>query len=341
MTAVSFDLRDHPEGLPPVGPGEVRHLSVVFASMPDGAPASFPLIVLAGRRPGKTAVFVAGIHGDEYEGPAALWQLAASLDVDRLSGTVLIVPIANGAAFAAGQRISPVDGANLARIFPGDPDGTLSCRLADALLRHVVAKADVLVDSHSGGSRLAFAPVAGFYAADAAAGITPESAERSLGLAKAMGLASLWRLPPVPGVLSFEAARRGIAVTGCEIGGRGGCLARDVTLYLAGYRSVLAHAGLIDREPAGAAAPAPNYATYLEGDWLRSRGAGYLETHVDLATRVEAGTLIATLHGPFGGVLQQFRAAEPGFVMAVRHLRTLGVGDLATCVVREVPFDGR
>lgn len=333
MTDGAWDLRDHPEGLPPLAPGEKRRLSVIFAAQPDGAAASFPLIAIAGRRPGKTAVFIGGIHGDEYEGPAALWQLADELDPEQLAGRVLIVPIANGAAFSAGTRTSPVDDVNLARIFPGDPNGTPSYRLADALMRHVVDGADLLVDSHSGGVRLAFAPVAGFYAADAALGISAEAASASLALARAMRLPSLWRLPATPGVLSCEAARHGIAVAGCEIGGRGGCLAADVALYLAGYRSVLASAGMLGSEPEPVA-----YAGHLDGDWERSDQAGYLQTHVALGSHVVTGDLLATLHNPLGNTLREFRAKEPGFVMAVRHLRTLGVGDLATCVVREVPF---
>lgn len=333
MTPVLLDLRDG-AALPLLPAGEKHAFSIVFASYPDGAPAAFPLIAITGQQPGKTAVFVGGIHGDEYEGPAALWQLAETLDPAALAGRALIVPIANGAAFGAGTRTSPVDGVNLARIFPGDPSGTVSYRLADALMRHVVEGADLLVDSHSGGSRLAFAPVAGFYGADADAGISAAAAARSLAHARAMSLPWLWRLPPVAGVLSCEAAKRGIAVTGCEIGGRGGCLSGDVALYLNGYRSVLRHAGLLAGEPTIRA-----HSTYLEGDWVRSDGAGYLQTHVELASRVQEGSHLATLHDSFGSILQEFRAPDAGIVMAVRHLRTLGVGDLATCVVRERPLE--
>jgi N-alpha-acetyl-L-2,4-diaminobutyrate deacetylase len=332
MIPTLLDLREG-AALTPLPQGEKRAFRVVFAGHPDGTPAVFPLIAIAGRQPGPTAVFVGGIHGDEYEGPAALWQLAESLDPAALAGRVLIVPIANGAAFGAGTRTSPVDGVNLARIFPGDPSGTLSYRLADALMRHVVDGADLLVDSHSGGTRLAFAPVAGFYSADAEAGISADAAAGSLALARAMGLPSLWRLPPVAGVLSCEAAKRGIAVTGCEIGGRGGCLSGDVALYLEGYRSVLRRAGLLAGEPALRA-----HSTYLEGDWVRSDRAGYLQTHVELGSRVSEGSHLATLHDSFGGVLEEFRAAHDGFVMATRHLRTLGLGDLATCVVEERPL---
>lgn len=301
--------------------------NIAFAGLPQGEAARFPLIEITGAEAGRTAVLVAGIHGDEYEGPAALWELARTLDPATLAGRVLIVPIANGAAFGAGQRESPVDGVNLARVFPGDPHGTLSHRLAHALMEEVVARADILIDSHSGGRLLAFLPVAGFYAAGG--GISANAAAASLRMARAMGLDHLWELPPVPGVLSFEAARRGIAVTGCEIGGRANARASDVALYLAGYRSVLAHEGFLP----GPGAELTRH--LLRGNWTPSPVAGYMQPMVPLGARVTAGQAVGRVLSPFGDELHLFRAAAPGFIMAERHLNTVQVGDLAVCVVEE------
>lgn len=322
--AVSSDAGDAVTAAPP-GTRVDRLVSYAFAA--DGASQSFPLIVINGLAAGPTVALTAGIHGDEYEGPAALRALAAVVDPSKLTGRLLIVPIANPSAFAAGTRTSPVDGENLARIFPGDHKGTLSHRLAAALMTTVIDQADILIDSHSGGVRLAFIPVAGFYEDG---DIPPTAAERSLQIAKQMGIASLWRLPPVNGVLSYEAARRGIAVCGAEIGGRGNCLAEDATNYLGAYLSVLAHNGMLDashkREPTTAC---------LDGDWERTPNGGYLDTLVELGAHVAQGQLIARLHDAFGAVLDEFRANSDGVVMAVRHLNSVQPGDLATCVVKE------
>src|SRR5437763_320407 len=76
-----------------VPPGEVRRVQWAFAVNPDGSVASIPLIVIAGTKPGSAAVLVAGVHGDEFEGPHALWQLAASLEPSAITGHLLIVPI--------------------------------------------------------------------------------------------------------------------------------------------------------------------------------------------------------------------------------------------------------
>lgn len=310
-----------------VEPATRVHRMVSFAIGADGVEQSFPLIVIGGASAGPVVALTAGIHGDEYEGPAALWKLADAIDPLRLAGTLLIVPIANPSAFAAGTRTSPVDNENLARIFPGDPDGTLSHRLAAALMTTVIDKADMLIDSHSGGVRLAFIPVAGFYEGGDVAG---DVAARSLQIAKQMGIQNLWRLPPVRGVLSYEAARRGVAVCGAEIGGRGNCRPEDAENYLGAYLSVLAHQGMID-----VAYKRPETTACLDGDWELTPDAGYLETIVELGARVAAGQTVALLYNQFGETTREFRAGFDGIVMAVRHLNSVVPGDLATCVVKE------
>lgn len=300
---------------------------VSYATAPDGSAQSFPLIVIRGAKDGPTVVFTAGVHGDEYEGPAALWQLARAVDPATLTGTLLIVPIANPSAFAAGTRTSPVDNENLARIFPGNAEGTLSHRMADALMRTVVERADILIDSHSGGVRLAFIPVAGFYEGGT---IDAAVSARSLQIAKQMGIDYLWQLPPVEGVLSYEAARRGIAVCGAEIGGRGNCLPADAENYLGAYLSVLAHNNMID-----AVHKRPETKACLEGDWETTPDAGYLETMVTPGTRVAERQMIAILRDALGNKVREFRAGFDGIVMAVRHLNSVQPGDLAICVVKE------
>lgn len=91
-----------------------------------------------------------------------------------------------------------------------------------------VSAAQALIDCHSGGIELCFLSVAGFYGEGAGIGAAASAASRAL--AQARGLPDLWRLPATPGVLSREAAAAGLAVIGCEIGGRGAARPGDVAL---------------------------------------------------------------------------------------------------------------
>ena len=70
---------------------------------------------------GPTALLTGGNHGDEYEGPIALMDIAQSLSQRDIQGRVIIVPAFNYPAFQAGTRTSPIDKGNLNRSFPGGP----------------------------------------------------------------------------------------------------------------------------------------------------------------------------------------------------------------------------
>lgn len=94
---------------------------------------ALPVMVAAGMHDGPTLLFIAGEHGNEYESIAALQTLIESLDTSTLSGTVVGVPVTSIDSFVANQRISQDDGKNLARCWPGLPDGTLTDRVAFVL----------------------------------------------------------------------------------------------------------------------------------------------------------------------------------------------------------------
>ena len=92
---------------------------------------------------GPTALLSGANHGDEYEGPIVLQQLAYELTPRDISGRLIIVPYMNFPAFQTARRTSPLDGINLNRCFPGKPDGTPTEKIADYFLTQLVPQADV------------------------------------------------------------------------------------------------------------------------------------------------------------------------------------------------------
>jgi N-alpha-acetyl-L-2,4-diaminobutyrate deacetylase len=109
---------------------------------------------------GPTILFTGGNHGDEYEGSIALMKLAGALESAEVRGRVIVVPALNLPAVRRGTRLSPIDGRNMNRVFPGRRDGTVTEMIADYVTRHVLPMADVVVDIHSGGKTLDFVPSA-------------------------------------------------------------------------------------------------------------------------------------------------------------------------------------
>ena len=132
-----------------------------FIRVPEGMDEGtiIPVTIVHGASDGPVLALIAGIHGYEYPPITALQAMRTQVDPAALSGTIILVHIANMPAFL-GRTIyySPGDGKNLNRMFPGDPDGSVSQRIAHILTTEVIDQANYLVDLHGGDGNEALRP---------------------------------------------------------------------------------------------------------------------------------------------------------------------------------------
>ena len=108
-------------------------------------------IVVVKNGSGPTVLLTGGIHGDEYEGPIAVSELARTLDPATIQGRVIMMPAVNIPAVMADKRLSPVDNRDMNRCFPGNPKGTFSEMLAHYLDSVILPHVDISVDLHTAG----------------------------------------------------------------------------------------------------------------------------------------------------------------------------------------------
>lgn len=95
--------------------------------------------------------FTAGVHGDEVTGIYVAQQLVAYLESHPpVKGCVEIIPIVNQLAHERLVRRCPVDNLDLNRVFPGEPNGSLSEALAWSVYNET-RDAATLVDLHCCG----------------------------------------------------------------------------------------------------------------------------------------------------------------------------------------------
>src|SRR5687768_2255108 len=130
--------------------GQIVRGHVELASYPDG-PVLSPVIIADGERDGPTLWLQACIHGPEVVGPLSIQRFLKTLDLKQLSGRIVCLMLANPLGFRGYNRLTPQDGFNLNRVFPGEPDGPLSYQLAHRLLELSLAHSDAMLDLHSGG----------------------------------------------------------------------------------------------------------------------------------------------------------------------------------------------
>jgi len=125
----------------------------------DGVGTEIPVTIINGMQKGKILALVAGTHGAEYPPILALYRVKNRVDPKQLSGTLVLVHIANLPSFQRRlEYYNPYDWKNLNRVFPGTPDGTLSQRLAYVLTEEVIKKCDALIDMHCGDQNEALIP---------------------------------------------------------------------------------------------------------------------------------------------------------------------------------------
>nr|MBA3326213.1 N-alpha-acetyl diaminobutyric acid deacetylase DoeB [Paracoccaceae bacterium] len=203
-----------------------------------------PIAVIRGGS-GPTALLTGGNHGDEYEGPLALYDLARTLEARDVAGTVIIVPAMNYPAFRAGTRTSPVDCGNLNRSFPGRPDGTLTQKIADYFQRNLLPMADVVLDYHSGGKTLDFLPFC-------AAHVLPDKAQEARSFAAVEAFGAPWSVQMLEidavGMFDTAAEEMGKVFVTTELGGGGTSRAATVRIARQGALNVLRHAGIVAGE---------------------------------------------------------------------------------------------
>src|SRR5665213_3290099 len=109
------------------------------------------VLTVRGSRPGPTLVLLSGVHGDEWEGVAAVGRITRLSREGEIRGAGRSVAVCNELAFGAMGRTTPADGQDLARCFPGDSSGSVTERVAAVIADQVIRAADFLIDLHSAG----------------------------------------------------------------------------------------------------------------------------------------------------------------------------------------------
>jgi predicted deacylase len=308
-------------------PGQVRRCRWPAVRADGGAAVEVPLVVLSGREGGPRVTLVAGVHGDEVEGQFVLQDLARELDPRSLRGTIVLVLCANPLAARAGQRCAPDDGADLNRVFPGDPRGSVSHRLAAALF-DLVRGADFVVTLHGWSTSGEVLPYVEYpRGAD-------EVAMAGRAMARACGLERVRALDWHPGLLPASAVRCGIPAIEFEVGGRGASRPENRALYRDVVLNVLRHLGVLPGSPARAPA-----IREIGAFPLRTPVAGLARRCVKLEQAVQAGQRVASIVDLDGQVLADLAAPVSGEVGAVRHLARVQAEDAVVTIfaVQEAP----
>jgi N2-acetyl-L-2,4-diaminobutanoate deacetylase len=281
-------------------------------------------ITVARNGDGPTALLTGANHGEEYEGPVALMDLAFTIDTSQISGRVIIIPAMNYPAFRAATRTSPIDRGNMNRSFPGKFDGTVTQKIADYFQRVLLPMADMVLDIHAGGKTLDFIPFA-------CAHRLPDKTQEARCVAAMEAFAAPYSMMLLEidsvGMYDSAAEEMGKVFVSTELGGGGSSSARSNAIARRGIRNVLIHSGILKGEIETVKSvmldmPSGDCFTFSEHD-------GLFEICTDLGESVSKGQMIARVWPVerTGSAPSVYHASMDGLVTARHFPGLINMGD--------------
>jgi predicted deacylase len=315
------------------------HLYVPFSYNLGGwANLMVPISVIS-RGPGPTALVLAGNHGDEYPGQVAVMRLLRELVPEQVTGRIILIPTLTMPAAKASTRLSPLDGKNFNRCFPGNPAGTPGEAIADYLTTVLFPLTDIVIDIHTGGRSVDFSPCAHMH-------LVPQGPQREAMLAGTEAWNSdfcfLYADVAGTGLLPVEAESQGKVVITTEMGGSENVTAAVHRLTQSGLRNVLVQTGVLKGELATRASFGLLPTRWVQAlnweDYRFAPESGVYENIVPLGEAVVAGQTFGAIHflerperNPMDVV-----AIRDGILIATRAPSIVAQGDCVACVAQEV-----
>lgn len=286
-----------------VAAGETREIYLKVSESFLSTGIQIPVTVIRGRNPGPTAFVMAAIHGDEINGTDIVRRLIFDIDHEKLSGTLIAIPVVNIPGFLAQSRYLPYH-RDLNRFFPGRRKGNNAERIAYRLFTEIIQKCDFGIDLHTAASgRVNLPHVRG-----------DMSHPKVRKLARAFGSTVLIDQPGVKGSLRREATDMGVPTILFEAGETGRFSPKVSLIGLRGVLGVLTEMGMW---PEREEAKPPFQVIVKASDWIRAEKGGILELAIKPGDLIYEGDVIGSILNPFGKTVTQIRAMTTGIVIGV------------------------
>lgn len=329
VTSLDFDQPGKQQGF----------LQVPYSHNLGGWANVFVPITVVARGRGPTVLILAGNHGDEYQGQIAIMKLARELRPEMVKGRILLIPSLNFPAAHAATRLSPLDGMNMNRAFPGQPEGPVTSQIAHYLTTVLFPLADVVIDIHSGGRSMEFVPCSTMH-------LVADPSQRARMLAAMLAwnadFAFLYADIAGTGLLPVEAENQGKIVVTTEMGGGEAVPASVHRITQNGLRNVLIHLGALkgsERTRASLGQPPAILTQALHReDYLLAPESGIFEIGLDLGSKVKRGQAIGFIHH----LERPDRPPEPlvaqsaGYLITMRAPCLTRQGDCVAVIAQEV-----
>jgi len=318
-------------------PGQKHLLYFQGVQMPTGQHWYVSVIVAKGVRPGKRAILVSGVHGDEMSSVHMVHTVMDQLNPAEMSGTVMAVTDVSRPALEEMTRRWPDSGRgadliDMNREWPGNEDGAIATSRHAGLLfnRLLRPNADIAIDFHTGTTGF---DVTAFNIGD-----------RTLPEVRAMlelyPVPQIWDNAAYPGVLHNAFVDVCIPCFTPELGRARVLDFEIISMFAEGTMNVLKHYGIV-AGPMGRTGKDLDVFIGNSAFPILAIEGGFVEHLVKLNDKVEAGQKVAIQRNSFGEVVAEYSSSVAGEVTGLRSDATSEPGNpLAFILFNKTPLEG-
>ena len=310
-------------------PGEKHLLYFQGAQMPTGQHWHVSVTVAKGAKPGKRAVLVSGVHGDEMSSVHTVQTVMNQLNPAEMSGTVMAVTDVARPAMEGMQRRWPnsgrgIDLIDMNREWPGNENGaTATSRHAGLLFNRLLRpNADVAIDFHTGTT--------GFDAT--AFNIASMDVPEIKAMVELFPVGQILDNHVYPGVLHNAFVDVGIPAFTPEVGAARVLDLEMISLFVEGTMNVLKHHGIL-AGPMGRTGKDVGVFVGNSAFPILATQAGFVEHLVKLNDKVEPGQKVAIQRNSFGEVVADYTSRVAGEVAGLRSDVTSEPGNPLTFIL--------
>jgi predicted deacylase len=279
----------------------------------SGLTTPTPVMVIKGKKPGKTMCMTAAVHGDELNGIEIVRRVMYDIDPEDLTGNIIGIPIVNLQGFQRGSRYLS-DRRDLNRFFPGEANGSLASRIAHSLFNEVIVHCDFLVDMHTGSLRRTNMP-------QLRADMRHEDVAK---LTEGFGKIAVIHSTGSPGMLRFAAVANGIPAATLEVGESLRIQEEQIEKGVSSVNRLLEREGMYSRLFAWGD-PEP---VYYKSSWIRAEQGGILFSKREVGDMIEVDDVLGAITDPITNETSKILATIRGRIigMAVDQFVMPGYG---------------
>ena len=294
--------------------GERLQFELPMAQLYTQAPLDLTVEVIHGRWQGPVLLVCAAIHGDELNGIEIIRRLRTLTSLNRLRGTLVLVPVVNLFGFLSQSRYLP-DHRDLNRGFPGSETGSVAARAANVFFRSVVTRSTHVIDLHTAAVNRENLP-------QIRAALDQPGVEE---MARGFAIPVILNAGLIARSLRAEAGRIGIPVITYEAGE---ALRLDEKAIVTGVRGVVNVMRTLEMLPARRTRP-PRAEQHVANttSWFRSPTDGLFRPLARLGAHVHKGETLGVVSAPFSSDDNVLAAPFEGIVICVNRLPLVNEGD--------------